>query len=116
MTISLPVVKKLVRNQIPSVIKSDGRVPAFTLETDHNVRRGLLHSKLNEEWHEFVFARSASDKIEELADLIEVVFAAAQLDDININDLLTVAAQKRSELGGFDNYVVLTIPVPQKEE
>lgn len=91
---------KLVRDRIPEIIRSTGRTPEVrVLEGDELL--DALFSKLEEETHELRAARH-SQRIEELADIFEVVQALARKLGIDMTTLERAADAKRARRGGFD--------------
>ena len=99
---------KLVRDKIPEIIVTEGDKPV-TQVLDAELYRQELRKKLQEEVAEF----SVSGKVEELVDILEVVYALAAEEKINQYQLEEMRKQKRSERGGFDQRVFLVEIVPQ---
>lgn len=64
--------------------------------------REALHLKLIEESGELQDASDES-RLEELADVYEVVSALARAYGHSLEDVVTAAASKRHERGGFDS-------------
>jgi predicted house-cleaning noncanonical NTP pyrophosphatase (MazG superfamily) len=94
---------KLVRDKIPEIIaKNEGAVPEFRVLGDAEYAEGL-RDKLVEEVGEYL----ASGEVEELADILEVVYALAARDGLSPVDLERVRAEKRDARGGFDGRVKL---------
>lgn len=62
-----------------------------------------LKNKLVEEVDEFL----AADNIEELADIIEVIYALAKFIGHNVNELEELRDKKHLERGGFDKRLFL---------
>lgn len=93
--------EKLVRDLIPDLIRAEGREPAVRV-AGADERLGLLVAKLSEECAEFAADRS----LEELADVLEVVDALAELLG-GTAALETVRAAKRTARGGFSTGYVL---------
>jgi predicted house-cleaning noncanonical NTP pyrophosphatase (MazG superfamily) len=96
---------KLVRDRIPEIIESDGHRVVTRLLDDQSYRAALL-AKLLEE------AREASDAPKEflpaeLADVLEVVQALAIAMGMTWDQLLTLAADKRAQRGGFNHRIFL---------
>jgi len=87
----------LVRDKIPDVITRRGDKPVTRI-LDADAYRRELRKKLQEEVAEFV----ESGKIEELADILEVVYALAVAEGVSQVQLEALRRQKRIERGGFD--------------
>ena len=62
--------------------------------------------KLLEECHEVIDAQSR-DRLEELADLVEVVKALAKTEDATLEDVLKIADEKCEKRGAFENKIYL---------
>lgn len=93
---------KLVRDKIPEIIEACNRkCETSILENDEYAQE--LQRKLKEEVQEFLEAQN----IEELADIMEVVFSLAKVHGATEQDLMNVRNQKREERGGFDNRIFL---------
>ncbi len=88
---------KLVRDRIPEIIEKDGKTCVCRKITNRTELIKLLEEKLLEELDEF---RSAHNR-DELADILEVVFALADNLDISINSLLEARQTKAAKRGGF---------------
>jgi predicted house-cleaning noncanonical NTP pyrophosphatase (MazG superfamily) len=92
---------KLVRDRIPEIIRQSGSTPIVrTARGDEYA--AYVNAKLTEELDEYLGA----DDVTELADLVEVCFAAAALHGVSRDDLLEMARRKRESRGGFDRRVV----------
>jgi predicted house-cleaning noncanonical NTP pyrophosphatase (MazG superfamily) len=91
---------KLVRDRIPDIIRSTGRIPEIRALKGDELVEALL-SKLEEETLE-LRAASPSERIEELADILEVVEALAGKFGIDMAAVERAADAKRAERGGFD--------------
>ena len=94
---------KLVRDKIPDIIMNDGKVPTTIILIDDSEYNSALIEKLYEEVQEFNEARSA----EELADILEVVYALGNFLGCTEFDLNTIRIKKRIERGGFEKKVFL---------
>lgn len=87
---------KLVRDRIPEIICANGQTPVVrTLNDEEYIEN--LHLKLNEEVAEFHTDQNG----EELADIMEVLFALAETMNLSREDLLALCDKKRAERGGF---------------
>lgn len=94
--------RKLIRDKIPQIIRAQGLEPVtYVAGPDEYATR--LRDKLTEEVSEFL--ASDSDP-EELADVLEVVYALAALSGTNQQDLEKLRAAKAEERGGFANRII----------
>lgn len=96
---------KLVRDRIPEIIEADGRVAVRRPLTDDEYDAALV-AKLHEEASELVAAAPA-DRLEEAADVYEVLLALVELGGHSVDDLVRTAERKRVERGGFSGRVWL---------
>ena len=96
---------KLVRDKIPEIIKSKGEEPITRILGDSEYKLEL-EKKLLEEYHEVIDA-SGSDRIEELADMLEVISSLAKLEGESLEKVMEVAKEKSSKRGGFDDKIYL---------
>jgi len=93
---------KLVRDNIPSIIEKDGkRCRIKVLDAEEYKKYAFL--KLIEEANE----ASDSKTLEELADLEEVVLAAASSIGFTKDDLEKARLSKKEKNGGFDKKIFL---------
>lgn len=99
------VYNKLVRDNIPNIIKSNGEIP-ITRILDNDEYKKELENKLYEEYQE-VLNSSEDDRIEELADMLEIIKALANLENKTLNDVILVAKQKSKKRGAFDEKIYL---------
>jgi predicted house-cleaning noncanonical NTP pyrophosphatase (MazG superfamily) len=93
---------KLVRDEIPRIVRENGDVPVTHSATGDEYRR-RLHEKLDEEVAEFHDGPSA----EELADVQAVLDALAAVHGIDDGEIERVRREKAGERGEFAEGVVL---------
>lgn len=93
---------KLVRDRIPEVIKASGK-ECVTEVVDDKKKYELLEKKLMEEVNEFLEDKN----LEELADVMEVLFGLANSLGFSEEDLLAKRNEKKNERGGFKDGIVL---------
>ena len=93
---------KLVRDKIPEIIKASGKECEIEIAPKEE-RYGLLENKLQEEVGEFLEDKN----LEELADIMEVLFGLAHVLGYSEEDLLKMRDKKREERGGFKEGIVL---------
>ena len=96
------IYNKLVRDKIPEIIEADGKsCNARRLSDDEY--SSALEAKLDEELVEY-----HSDKnVEELADILEVVYALAQLHGVDPAGLEKIRNDKSAKRGGFSDRIFL---------
>ena len=91
---------KLVRDRIPEIIIADGKEPIVrTLNQDEYLKE--LDIKLNEEVAEYQIDKS----IEEMADVLEVLYAICEARGHSIEELEDVRKEKRDARGAFKNRI-----------
>ena len=93
---------KLVRDRIPEIIEADGKTCVYETLSDEEYIR-LLDQKLNEELAEYQESKS----MEELADLLEVMWAVVRARGWTLDELEQVRADKAAERGGFTKKILL---------
>ena len=93
---------KLVRDKIIDIITANGEKPIYHTLSDEEYLNEL-HKKLFEEANEFV----ENDNPEELADLLEVIYAIAKHKNINMQEVEQIRLNKREKRGGFDSKIYL---------
>lgn len=93
---------KLVRDNIPEIIKADGKELKFRkLENEEYLE--ALNEKLQEEVMEYFFNNST----EELVDIIEVIYAILEHTNIDITEFEKIRLQKKNINGGFKEKLFL---------
>ena len=103
---------KLVRDNIPDIIKNNGSKPIIRI-LDKDEFKKALEIKLEEEKEEVLNA-SGLDRIEELADLYEVMSYLAELEGYSISDVKEKAKEKRKIKGGFRKKIFLVAVEDEK--
>lgn len=91
---------KLVRDKIPEIIIADGKKPIIRI-LGSNEYLQELDKKLNEEISEY----QADKSIEEMADVLEVLFAICQARGHTVEELMEVRNSKREKRGGFEKKI-----------
>ena len=102
---TLPSSGKLVRDRIPEIIQSDGKVPLCTLVSGDDLR-AALKVKAREELAELCDA-SPESLLEEIADVYEVLLAIAKNAGVGWSEVEHVASRKRDLRGGFSGGIWL---------
>ncbi len=96
---------KLVRDKIPQIIEKSGKI-AVVETLDNEEYKRLLDVKLNEELQEYL-SDDSDDSIEELADLVEVVYAILKYKGIDIDEFEAIRLKKAAERGAFEKRLFL---------
>jgi predicted house-cleaning noncanonical NTP pyrophosphatase (MazG superfamily) len=96
---------KLVRDRIPDIIREAGGDPTTTLLEDEDYTEAL-RLKLLEEVEELL-AAPAEKRIEEVADVVEVLEAMVQDYGLDWDEVEAAGLRKRHERGGFEGRVWL---------
>ena len=93
---------KLVRDKIPQIIEQEGRqVHMHICDEQEFVER--LRDKLQEEVSEFL----QDNTVEELADILEVVYALANTQHVSSQQLEAMRSDKAQKRGGFSKRIVI---------
>jgi predicted house-cleaning noncanonical NTP pyrophosphatase (MazG superfamily) len=94
--------RKLVRDNIPHIVEQAGRrVQSYVCSEQEFKER--LRDKLQEEVNEFL----QDNTVEELADILEVVYALANLNHVSPQQLEVLRSRKAQERGGFSKRIVI---------
>ncbi|MFC0560928.1 nucleoside triphosphate pyrophosphohydrolase [Halalkalibacter alkalisediminis] len=102
----MPTYNKLVRDRIPEIIQKTGK----------NFRRDVLDArtyekelkvKLQEEVEELLRASTKEELVEEMADLMEVVYALGQYAGVEPSEIERVREDKLANRGGFKERIFL---------
>lgn len=98
----MKIYNKLVRDKIPQIIEATGKISDIRIAEKEELL-GLLEAKLMEEVTEF----KQDKNLEELADVMEVLFGLAKNLGFSEEDLMRKREEKRQERGGFEEGIVL---------
>ncbi len=93
---------KLVRDKIPEIIKASGKTCTMEILSDDAYLK-MLDTKLDEELKEY----HEDQNLEELADLLEVLFAVTKARGYSIEELEYLRKKKAEERGGFSKKILL---------
>lgn len=94
--------RKLVRDRIPEIIEASGKTCVTEVLPDEEYLK-MVDAKLDEELAEY----HNDQNIEELADLLEVIYAATLAHGYSIDELESVRAEKAAKRGGFEKKLLL---------
>lgn len=96
------IYNKLVRDNIPQIIQRDNKKAIIEILDDAEYQNAL-NKKLQEELNEYL----QSEDIEELADLVEVIFAILEFKQCSIDAFIKTKTIKLNEKGAFRNRIFL---------
>ena len=97
---------KLVRDKIPEIIKNSGST-AETEILDNQTYLKMLDEKLLEECNELIGASDNDSKIEEMADVLEVLHAIADTLGVTMSRVEVVRLDKQKKRGSFKKKILL---------
>ena len=96
------IYNKLVRDKIPEIIDASGKTCETDILSDEEYLQ-MLDEKLDEELAEY----HQDKNIEELADLLEVLYATAKAMGYSVEELEGIRIEKQKARGGFDKKILL---------
>ena len=99
---NVKIYNKLVRDKIPEIIDVDVKKCDFDM-VDGKRKFQLLQKKLQEEVNEFLL----NNNVEELADIMEVVLATAEILGVSEEELGKIREEKKDRCGGFKQGILL---------
>lgn len=94
--------QKLVRDNIPFILEQKNLHPQYHTASDDEYRL-KLKEKLEEEVKEYL----TDEAVEELADVLEVVRALAELHSVSFEDIERKRIHKAKERGEFAKRIIL---------
>lgn len=100
------IYNKLVRDNIPDIILSNGETPITRILSSVQYKQEL-EKKLYEEYQEVLNTTNSKDRIEEPADMLEIIISLAKLENKSLDNVIEVAKTKRLKRGGFDKKIYL---------
>ena len=93
---------KLIRDKIPEIIEQSGK-KCIVEVMDNDTYIEYLDQKLNEELAEYQQDKS----IEELADLLEVMYAVVTARGYSVEELERIRLEKAEKRGAFEKRLLL---------
>ena len=96
------IYEKLKRDKISEIIEKSGKQCEIEILSDEKYLE-MIDKKLDEELAEY----HKDKNLEELADLLEVIYAATKARGYSIEDLEKVRVEKVEKRGGFDKKILL---------
>lgn len=98
----MKVYDKLVRDRIPEIIESSGNKCEIEVVSDE-ISLEYLYKKLNEEVSELLEDKN----LDEIADVMEVLFAIGSKYGYSEEDVLNRRNEKKDARGGFEGNLIL---------
>lgn len=108
------IYNKLVRDNIPDIIRDDNETPVTRILTDAEYEREL-YRKLAEECKEVYRAEDNDETCKELADVLEVIIAIANVKGKSLEDIIKLAEDKRNKRGDFSKKIYLEKSIKKEE-
>ena len=96
------VYNKLVRDKIPEIIEGNGEKP-ITRILDNDEYLKELNTKLQEEVNEYF----ADGNVEELADIVEVIYGILDAKNVSIEEFEKIRTGKVEKRGAFKDRIYL---------
>lgn len=106
----MKVYNKLVRDRIPEIIEKDSKVPITRILNDDEYI-SELNKKLEEEVKEYL----EENKIEELADIVEVIYGILNSKNVSIEEFEKVRKNKVEKRGAFLKRIFLEKELDKNE-
>lgn len=100
------VYDKLVRDNIPEIIRNNDGKPIYRVLNDNEYWEYLL-KKDTEELKEVRASLSIEDRKKELADKLELIIAMSEFSGFTLQDVIEEANRKRNKNGGFQKRLLL---------
>lgn len=98
----MKIYNKLVRDKITDIIEAEGRTAKYRILDNHEYREEL-NKKLQEEIKEYL----EDNNVEELADIVEVIYGILNSMDVSIEEFEKVRTEKVIKRGAFKKKVFL---------
>lgn len=100
------IYNKLIRDNIPEIIEKDGEEPIIRILNDSEFKIEL-ERKLLEEYEEVLATTNSKDRLEELADMLEIIVTLSSLEGSNLETVISIMKEKRQKRGGFSKKIFL---------
>ena len=98
----MQVYKKLVRDKIPQIIKSNGEEPVTRILDDEEYLKEL-NIKITEEVKEYL----EDSNVEELADIVEVIYGILDAKKVTLEEFENIRKSKVEKRGAFKEKIFL---------
>lgn len=94
---------KLIRDKLVAVMEGLGKKVSYDILSEDEDYLKELNKKIIEEANEFI----EENDLSELADLFEVIYAIAELKDIDLDEVEKIRIEKRNKKGAFKDRIFL---------
>ena len=98
----MKIFNKLIRDNIPQIIESRGEKAYIRVLNDEEYK-DQLDLKLQEEVKEYL----EDDSIEELADIVEVIYSILEYKKVKLEDFEKIRKDKEEKRGAFKKKIFL---------
>lgn len=98
----MKIYNKLVRDKIPEIIENEGKKVTTKILNDEEYRTEL-NRKLKEEVNEYL----EENCVEELADIVEVIYGILNSMEVSKEEFESVRKSKAEKRGGFEKRIYL---------
>ena len=98
----MKIYNKLIRDKIIDIIEADGRRAKYRI-LDDNEYRQELNKKLQEQVKEYL----EDNNVEELADIVEVIYGILNSMDVSIKEFEKIRINKQEKRGAFEKKIYL---------
>ena len=98
----MKIYNKLVRDKIPEIIAKDNRKPITTILNNEEYIIEL-NRKIQEEVKEYL----ENEEVEELADIVEVIYEILNAKNISIEEFESIRKEKVKKIGAFKERIFL---------
>ncbi len=98
----MKIYNKLVRDKIPEIIRVKGQNPTIKiLDNEEYIKE--LNIKLQEEANEYL----TDNNVEELADIVEVIYGILRYKEVSIEEFEKIRNGKNEKRGSFFDKIYL---------
>lgn len=97
---------KLIRDNIPEIIKKNGAIPKISELSDEQFKTALKE-KLAEEAKELVEVKTKEEILNELSDVMQLIESIALNNNLSVSDIEKQKEKKKRERGAFEKKLFL---------
>jgi phosphoribosyl-ATP pyrophosphohydrolase len=101
------VYNKLVRDNIPEIIRSDGGSPVIRILKQKEFKKELLKKVVEESKEVLAASGSRKELVKEFADLVEICNAAMAAHGIKWAEVEKMKEERQKKRGGFEKRIFL---------